>query len=149
MLHTAEMISVVCSTLRRFPEIFSLSFFKSFLSVFKFFIFIFSSCLCGDDLRGVHHAAETNCTLRRLPLHLYLSLVAFKGTVRSKPFRGELIYCMMEEKISRKNFDLLRNFFDFRTLWRSLCDRIFRLNQNRIRKYFSMFIRGGPDGLES
>ena len=34
------------------------------------------------------------------------------------------------------------------TIWRQLCDQISRRNRNRIRKFFSVFIRG-PDGVES
>ena len=110
--------------------------------------------LCASH-RGVKmHTAESKCTPRSQNRNLWKFLDAFKGTIRRNPFRGEHIY-IIKEKIWRNIFLFAKTkiltprcashrgveFFE-------LCDRISRRNQNWIRKYFSLFIRG-PDGFES
>ena len=84
--HTAEMISEVCIS----P--------------------LSQSQWCGsyrrDNRRGVHHTAETNCTLQRQNWNLYLALVAFKGIIRGNPLRDEHIY--HERKDLKNKMCLLR-----------------------------------------
>ena len=45
-----------------------------------------------DNLPGVLCTAESNCTMLSQNQNLHLYLVVFKGTIRTKPFMGELIY---------------------------------------------------------
>ena len=84
----------------------------------------------GVKLHGVHHTAESNCTPGSQNRNLRESLVAFKGTIRKNPFRGEHIY------------------HERKDLKKTICDRISRRNRNWIQKYFSLFIRS-PDRFQS
>ena len=65
-----------------------------------------------DDLHSVQLTADTNCTPWKQNRNLHLFLVAFKGTIRRNPLRGEHIY---HEKISLKYVGLLINFFCLRS----------------------------------
>ena len=54
---------------------------------------------CGVKLCYVHHTAESNCSPQSQNRNLCFSLVAFKGTIRRNPFRGEHIqYCKSWKK---------------------------------------------------
>ena len=54
---------------------------------------------CGVKLCSVHHTAESNCSPQSQNRNLCFSLVAFKGTIRRNPFRGEHIqYCKSWKK---------------------------------------------------
>ena len=97
-------------------------------------------------LCSVHHTVKSNCTPRSQNQNLCVSLVAFKGTIRRYPFRCEHIYH------KRKDFNKFCFIFKLKILtlrchahrrveFFELCDRITRRNRNRIRKYFSLFIR--------
>ena len=95
-----------------------------------------------DDLRGVQHTAEINCTPRKQNRILYLSMVALLGVNAS----------IMKEKIwSIICWFITTNFLS------QLCAahhgdhfviEYLGRNQNRIQKYFSLFSRG-PNGVES
>ena len=88
----------------------------------------------GDDLSGVQHTAEINCTPRNQNRNLHLSMVAFKETIRRNPFRGEHIYHEKKDlKYKMLIFFLLISEVCC-TPRRSLCDRISLRNPNRIRK---------------
>ena len=53
----------------------------------------------GVKLCYVHHTAESNCSPQSQNRNLCFSLVAFKGTIRRNPFRGEHIqYCKSWKK---------------------------------------------------
>ena len=125
--HTAEMISVhttetifaVCYTPRRW------------------------SPRCATYRGYKLHTAETNS-------NSYLYIVDFNEIIRRNPFRGEHIYISWKKRFEDKYLDLLRKISAVVSTAeiKKLCDRISRRNQNRIRKYFSLFIRG-PYGFES
>ena len=57
-------------------------------------------------LLDVHPTSESKCTLQSQNHNLCKSLVAFNGTIRINPFRGERTYSISTEKISRKKLDL-------------------------------------------
>ena len=114
-----------------------------------------SSCWVG--LHGVHHTAESNFTLQSQNRNLWESLVAFKGTTRRNPFRGENIYHERRD-LGKKIFDLLSLRFGLRVSctpcvmhtvchahlgieFFKLCDQISQRNRNQIQKYLSVFIR--------
>ena len=64
----------------------------------------------GVKLCGAHHTEESSCIPLSQNRNLWESLVAFKGTVRRNPFRGEHIYH------ERKYF--------FRTLWSNISAKL-------------------------
>ena len=104
--HTAEIVSAVCCTpLRSSPW-----------------------CMCNiprrwsqrcathrrDDLSSVEHTAETNCTPRSQNQNLHLSQVAFNGTIRRNPFRGENICHERKDKS-------IKCLFTKNTFWSQRC----------------------------
>ena len=59
---------------------------------------MFYDFLWSDPSGSGSAAAETNCTPWSQNRNLHLSLVAFKGTIRRNPFRGEHIYHEKKDK---------------------------------------------------
>ena len=104
-------------------------------------------------LRSVHHTAKSNCTPQSQNQNLWESLVAFKVTIKRIPFRGKLFYYVRKDLkilcwIAKTIILTPRCDAHSGVEFFVLCDRISWGNWNRIRKYFSLFIRG-PDGFES